>query len=152
MIKYLTGTPITLVFAAFVGVMLPAAIPRIGGSALDFYDYVFPVVEMEGELAEILADSFVVHIQGEKLRGLECKYVSLQAFNIGTDGVRYDAFIERIDRQEDGRTKPAGTYDIGYWRIYPRKQGATSVQVYITHLCGDRRVLTKIADVKLPAL
>lgn len=152
MIKYLTGTPITLAFAALMGTMLPAAIPRIGGAAYDFYDYIFPVLEMEGELSEILADSFVVHIQGEKNRGLECKYISIQAFNVGTDGVRYDAFIERIDRAEEGRTKPAGTYDIGYWRIYPRKQGAVSVQVYITHLCHERRILTKVADVKLPAL
>ena len=151
MIRYLTGAPITLALAALVGSLVPAAIPRIGESALDWYDYAFPVLAMEGKLVDIAADSLVVHIKGKKLRGLECRYIELQAYNVDSNGVRHDASIDRIDRPETGVTKPAGIYDIGFWRIYPRKQGATSIQVYSAHQCGDRKVYTKISDVKLPA-
>lgn len=152
MIRYLMGAPITLVVAAIIGSMLPAAFPRMGDFAESWYDNTFPVVEMHGELVEVLADSITVHIVGRKFRGLECKYLSLQAFNIGADGVSYDASIQRIDRKEAQTTKPSGYYDIGYWRIIPRKQGAVAAQVYVLHSCDGRRVLTKVADVKLPVL
>lgn len=108
-----------------------------------------PVVAMRGELIEVGADSATLHIWGEKLRGEECRYLRISGFAVGADGFARDAVATRLDRVEDGHTKPAGRWDIGLWRIAPVGPGSVAVGAYVSHYCDGVAVATRIADVPL---
>ena len=123
------------------------------GSVLDWlygaYDVAHPVARMSGRLIEHDAESALVDISGEKLR--RCDYIGIRAYSSGGPIDRssdINANLERVDRPEDGHTKPPGKYYIGRWRVWP-VAGATLVEIYTTHLCDGRKVVTKVAEVRL---
>lgn len=110
--------------------------------------WLYPVAKMEGEVAA-RGDGFViVRIQGKKLRGVECEYLGRQAFGDRLIGPPVELYITRLDRPEDGKTKPPGTYDVGLWDIRPTL-GVTRVRVYVTHNCEGTRWATEIASINI---
>jgi hypothetical protein len=119
-----------------------------GGTAplMPLYDYVRPVVSMQGEIVERTADSVTLHMWGSKNRA--CKYIGIQGFSQVGNGPKRDTIITRLDMPSEGKTKPAGVFDIGHWRLQP-VTGADHVSVYVQHDCDGRVVLTKITEVTL---
>lgn len=142
-VKAASTMPITVVLAVLVGVAIAP------GGGFDWlyalYDDVRPVVTMSGTLVSRDADSALIDIAGEKHRS--CQFLSIRAYSM-RDGTLMDANIERVDRPQDGHTKPVGRYDIGRWRVWPVKH-AVGVKVYVKHSCDGRLVLTKISEVAL---
>lgn len=118
----------------------------------DFYDPVRfklrPVVSMNGELQARTTDGVLIRIYGEKLRGVECKYLDIQAFGDRIIGMPIDLHIKRVDMPSDGKTKPAGSYDIGTWNVHPTAT-VSVVRVYVSHDCEGSKVATQIAKVML---
>jgi hypothetical protein len=138
----------TISTAIIVGMLLSGVFTdAIRAAYQDFYNRQFPVVTMRGKLVSQDSASATIHITGTKNR--DCKFVGLLAYT-SQNGSLTDAFKERVTGpKEDGTSKPKGTYDIGYWRIWP-KQGADSVLMYVQHDCaGPHLTTTKIADVAL---
>lgn len=115
---------------------------------LEVYDDHYPVVEMHGTIVSADEGQVIVHMAGRKLRS--CKYLSLAGYWRMGDGELKDANEDRIDVLRDGTTRPLGAFDIGVWRIWPRRPGSVAVVVYVSHNCGGRLVVTKIADEVLP--
>lgn len=109
--------------------------------------YIRPVVAMHGEIVG-RKDGVQVRITGKKLRGTECVYLGMQAFGVRPVGPLVDLYIQRSDMPEDGKTRPAGEYDIGIWRIWPTDT-ISNVVVYVSHKCGGTYRSTKIAEVRL---
>ena len=107
-----------------------------------------PVVDMQGALVSKTADSARIHLYGKKLRGVECRFLGLQAFGDRLVGLPVDLIITRVDMPSEGVTKPRGAFDIGVWEVKPTF-GVTAVRVYTTHSCDDTRVATKIAEVSM---
>lgn len=115
-------------------------------SLLKGYDELYPVVDMRGELVESSPDSVFIRVTGKKNRA--CEYVALQAYYRSADGTMRDAYRERIGVGETRSTKPVGYFDIGVWRVWPRRD-AVAVLMYTTHECSGRVVVTKVAEVML---
>jgi hypothetical protein len=131
----------------------PAALESVNyvvGRYLKQYDIDNPIVSMSGRLVDANPDEVLVNIAGTKSadRADECSFVRVQAYTKDAAGVLRDAYIKRVDMQEDGHTKPAGAFDIGVWRIWPRGD-AVAVLVFALHDCGGRNVRTNIAEVAL---
>lgn len=131
-----------LILGFFVGLMLFPISQLMGPSLGSGYDFLFPVVVMDGDILQRQPDFVDVHIWGEKRRN--CKYMNLQAYT-REKNLMHDAKISRIDGPNVGNTKPLGTFDIGVWRVTPI-ENRTSVVVFVRHDCSGRVVLTKIAD------
>lgn len=142
------------VFSIALGVFIAPVVSNWSEAVLSHYreeyDKANPVVVMTGVLVKQDDESAFVHMAGSKevSRANECVYVRVKAYTRSADGVLRDAYIQRVDMPEDGHNKPAGYFDIGTWRIWP-KDAATSVLVYAIHNCGGRQVRTVIADVAI---
>ena len=134
----------TILLAVAFGCVMSALVD--GMSLAPVYDQLRPVVTMQGEIVARTPDSVTVHMWGSKNR--ECRYIGIQAFSHLAGGLRQDTNIERVDQHTNGRTKPAGVYDIGTWRIHPIT-GAQAASVYVQHDCDGRVVLTEVAEVSL---
>jgi hypothetical protein len=138
-------------WSALVGVLIGVfAAPVVTSGALgltSLYDKAWPVLKMHGELVSASRDEVVIKIRGVKHRS--CQYIRLQAMVMLPSGEMTDANIQRISMPENGDTKDPGVYYLGEWRIWPR-QGATAVVVNANHLCGDRLIVTRIAEVNVP--
>lgn len=133
--------------------LAPVVLSSVNGLLSDMrhaYDLANPVVEMQGVLVKEDVDAVLIHMAGTKSpkRAGECAYIRVQAYTRALDGVLRDAYIRRVDMPEDGHTKPAGAFDIGVWRIWPKGE-AVAVLVFALHDCGGRQVRTKIAEVSL---
>lgn len=114
-----------------------------------FSFWIRPVVEMRGDVIERSAnDEILIHITGKKLRGVECRYLGIQAFGERLVGPQVDMYIERVDRKSEGTTKPNGSFDIGFWRVWPTT-GITKIRVYVTHDCAGTLRATEISEIKL---
>jgi hypothetical protein len=138
--------PFTVAFAVLVGIIAAPVFSVSMKSMSNLYDSAFPVVRMTGELVYADPSEIRIRISGTKLRA--CTYLRLQAMIADKRGEWSDANIQRTDIHENGDTKPPGNYYIGEWRIWPRAN-AVSVIVNANHLCGDRLVVTRIAEVTL---
>jgi hypothetical protein len=111
------------------------------------YDVFVPVLWMRGEMISKGPDHVVIRMSGYKLR--ECRYLGVQAYSLGSDGIRHDATIQRIDVVTLGITRPRGYYDLGRWDIRPTA-GATGVVVYAQHACDETDLrATKMVEVRL---
>lgn len=133
----------TIFFALMFGIALS---PFDEGLLTSLYDWARPVVSMQGEIVARDQSSVTLRIWGKKTR--ECQFLAMQSFSITADGVRHDTRLERIDMDNQNRTRPAGIYDLGLWRIEP-VNGASAVAIYIQHNCGGRMLLTRVAQVSL---
>ena len=149
MFQRLIAVPFTVAVALLVGMMLPAVLPHVGGFFANLYDDTFPVLVMSGSVVASDGDSVTVRISGEKLRGDECKFLSITGVTLDASGVKTQANITRIDVPQNGNTKDRGKWDIGLWKIQPVTDAAVSVQAYTNHSCLGRIINTKIVDVKL---
>lgn len=108
-----------------------------------------PVVQMQGILiGEISPGHITIHMYGKKLRGVECEYRGIQAYGDRITGLPVDLNSRRLDIPEKGDTKDEGTYDIGFWEIWPT-EGIYRIRVNVGHLCGKSRVSTEIASINL---
>jgi hypothetical protein len=141
-------------FAIFVGIvfglLFSLLMPVLGGSFLSAYDGVFPVLRMSGTIVSKDGDSVVLHISGVKLRGEECRLVSVYGYTVDDKSMRYtDAIVQRVDMAQTGRVRDKGLYDIGLWSVRPVGSDTKRVQVYTHHECLGRAVLSIIADVSL---
>lgn len=126
-------------------IMLTAVIPA-RYDVLRFH--LFPVLDMRGDLVSKTPEYARLHIYGIKLRGVECRYLGIQAFADRMVGLPSDMTIARISAPETGATKPAGSFDLGVWEVKP-VMGAVGVRVYVAHDCDGSRVATKVAEVAL---
>lgn len=142
------------VLSILLGAMLaPLALKWVETVVADYhaaYDIKHPIVDMRGLLVTADEESVMVHMAGTKSaeRAQECSYVRVLAYTRDPDGIMRDAYIKRVDMPEDGHTKPAGNFDIGTWRVWPRGN-AIAVLVFAVHDCGGRQVRTMIAEVAL---
>lgn len=134
-------------WTAALGIAAGLAIAPGGGFdwAWALYDDLRPVLSMEGQVVSRTPTDVVVAIRGTKHRA--CQYLAIRAY-AERDGLLVDANSERVDRVEDGHTKPPGVYDIGNWRIWPI-DGATVVKMYAKHSCDGRLVISKVAEVSV---
>lgn len=136
----------TIVTTILVGVF-------VSSSATDYvlamyrawYDDTHPVVVMHGTLVSRDDGSATIHIKGAKLRS--CRFVSLHAYT-DVGGEVIDAYKARVNRVEDGSTKPVGQHDLGFWRVWPT-EGAEKVMMSVLHDCNGRLITAVIAEVKL---
>lgn len=108
----------------------------------------YPVATMQGEITARTADGILLRMYGVKHRGAECEFLDIQAFGDRLVGLPIDLYINRVDMPADGKTKPAGVYDIGLWNIHPTAQ-VTQVRVYVSHDCDGTKWATQIAKVEL---
>jgi hypothetical protein len=145
MISRLRRQPFTIVFAVILGLLVAPAAAIAWHSALSLYDRAFPVVDMSGEVLRVNTEEAVIRIKGKKLRA--CTYLRVQALMRDDRGDMIDVYIQRVDMAENSDTKPIGSYHLGNWRVWPRN-GATGAVINVNHLCGDRLITTKIADVE----
>lgn len=137
-----------LFFAPLLGVMLGSYL-----STFNAYNKVAfwlrPVAVMHGDVVAGPTDNYIiVHIYGRKVRGGECVYKGVQAFGERAVGPTVDLQIARTDLPESGNTRPAGDYDIGFWRIWP-VDGVQAIRVFVTHDCSGKMWATKIMEVEL---
>jgi hypothetical protein len=123
------------------------AVVSPGPWLVEMYDARNPVLKLDAKVVLATADSVVISATGDKVRS--CQYVRLQAYGVDTNGVLYDASIERIDQFEDKDSKPVGSFNFGTWRIWPRGN-SVRVQIFSQYLCGQRMVVQRILDLKVP--
>lgn len=135
-----------IITGVLVGVVVSTAGTVWVPTILAAFDKLSPVVVMEGRLVEAKENYLVVHISGEKFR--DCQYLNINAYGAEKDGNLRDLSIMRVDKIEDGTTKPKGKWDIGYWKVWP-SDGITGVMVVVSHNCEGRLINTKIAEVVL---
>jgi hypothetical protein len=130
-------------------VMIVIALVMLGP---DLYNdarfYVRPIAVMKGDLVTRTDDYIRIHITGEKVRGVECKYLGIQAFGDRAVGSPVDLTIRRVGLESEGLTKPAGKFDIGTWELRP-SFGIITARIYTTHDCEGTLWPTKIAEVSL---
>jgi hypothetical protein len=147
MIGVVRRQPITvglgLAFGLTAGVLSYPAVQY----AQEWFDSGNHVLTLTAHVEELSATEITLHVTGDKRR--DCTYVRLQAYTVDDRGVKQDAFVTRVDQQEDHDSKPPGSYDFGVWRIWPRGV-ATSVQVYSDHICSGRATRAKVLDLKVP--
>ena len=141
--------PWSTAFGVLVGVGAVLMTPTVIGPLRDAYDTAFPVLVMTGKVIEREPDAVIVHISGEKIRGDECRLLSVYGYAIMPNGLLADATATRIDAPATGRVRDKGHYDIGNWRIVPVDRNAVRVRVVAQHDCVGRVVLSTIADVGL---
>jgi hypothetical protein len=141
--------PFSTVLGVVLGVFAVLAMPSWVGPVREAYDSIFPVLQMKGVLVDRQGSAVMIHIQGRKLRGEECRLLHVYGYAIQQDGRLSDATATRIDQPIDGRTRDAGFYDIGIWRVQPVDEDATGVKVVTQHDCVGRVVLSTIAEVTL---
>ena len=141
--------PFTAFFGMLFGVLMVLATPSVIGPVRDWYDTMFPVLRMQGSVVERDNHSVVVHITGEKIRGDECRLLSVYGYSVMPNGILADATATRIDAAPTGRVRDRGYYDIGFWRVVPVTDRAARVMVVTQHDCVGRTVLSTIADVAL---
>ena len=123
--------------------------PSVVGPVLDAYDRVFPVMRMSGVLVEREPDAILIDMTGEKLRGKECRLLSVYGETLMPSGKWVDATATRIDREQVGKVRGAGQYDIGRWRIKPVSMDAIRAKVLMQHDCVGRVVISVVADVAI---
>ena len=141
--------PWSTLFGVLIGVGAVLMTPTVIGPLRDIYDKAFPVLKMNGKIVERTEHSVVLHIIGEKIRGDECRLLSVYGYAILPNGLLSDATATRIDSVATGRIRDRGAYDIGLWRIVPVNLDAVRVRVIAQHDCVGRVVLSTIADVAL---
>lgn len=134
-------------WGVIVGLVAGQSFQSIKLSVLSVYDSIYPVTEMNGNLVHRDGDSAWIRIAGTKT-GRDCVFLSIQAYGTDDIGVRRDAMLERIDGVVDGHSKPPGEYDLGIWRIWTLGL-STGAEVWVSHDCDGRRVVTQIAKVQL---
>ena len=132
-----------------IGVGAVLMTPTVIGPLRDAYDQAFPVLRMHGTVVARESDAVTIHIKGEKLRGDECRLLSVYGYAVMPSGALADATAKRVDIQETGRVRDAGVYDIGHWRVVPVSKNAVRVKVVTQHDCVGRVVISTIADVPL---
>jgi hypothetical protein len=110
--------------------------------------FVRPVAIMQGDLVGKDKNSAFIHIYGKKVRGVECRFMGMQAFGDRVVGPPVDLELTRPTMHISGETKPEGPYDIGIWEVKP-VLGVISVRIYTTHNCEGTIRPTKIAEVKI---
>jgi len=141
--------PWSALFGACVGVLMVLSTPEIVTDIRGVYDKFRPVLKMSGTVVSRDEDSVTLHITGEKLRGEECRLLSVFGYSVDKDGRLFDALAERIDRTATRRVREQGNYDIGLWRVKPITPDAVGVQVVAQHDCVGRVVLTVMAEARL---
>ena len=146
MIRFVRSQLVFITLGVLAGLFIAPAVVLSWHGLQTMYDRAFPVVEMVGQVEHADRQEIVISIIGDKNR--TCEYVRVQAFVRDPTGQLRDAYMERIDRRPTNATKLPGTYYAGTWRIWPRGDAVGAV-VDIHHLCGDRLVVTRIADVQL---
>jgi hypothetical protein len=104
---------------------------------------------MSGEVVSREGDAIVLHIKGKKLRGEECRLLSVYGYAIDAKGRLSDATANRIDTEQTNRTREEGDYDIGHWRVRPINPDSVAVKVVTQHDCVGRVILSTIAEAKL---
>ena len=112
---------------------------------MTWIDAMFPVVTMQADVVSKTPTEVVVSLKGTKTR--DCKYVSIDAFSRHGDMLR-DLNMIRVDRPEEGGTKPKGFFYFGDWRIWPT-QNTKTVLVYVRYDCSGRDVFVRAAEVSL---
>jgi len=152
MIKQVFTMPVAAAVGVLLGLVGGFAGPQLLGSAVNFYDDMFPVLTMEGTLIDAKKGEITVHIVGRKNRGEECRLVAVYGYTYTGDKTvpRKDAVAHRIDMDETRRSRTEGYYDIGFWRVWPVGDDAKSVEVWTHHECYGRPIQTKVADVNIP--
>lgn len=148
-IGFFASFPIFVIVGALIGLTWAIALPDAIGWATDFYDAANPVVRVKYDLVGRSADSVTIHASGKKLRGAECRLLTMYAYTIDASGENFDANIARLDRPKDERRREEGSYDFGTWGIWPVGPDAVKVQVWLHYSCRGRDVLTKVVDVPL---
>jgi hypothetical protein len=151
MIRRLIEMPFTVLIGVLAGFLASIVVPDIAGAVFSTYDRHRPVLEMHGQLVSVEDDSVLIHIKGAKIRGEECRLVTVYGYSVDAVGRRHDATATRMDRTQESRPRPEGEYDIGVWRVRPVYGTTTGVQVWTHHDCFGRPVLSKIADVAIPS-
>lgn len=141
--------PWSTLTGALVGVLLVIAVPEWAAPLRNLYDSQWPVLRMTGVVVERDSDSVVVHITGRKLRGEECRLLSVYGYSVDAVGRLSDAVATRVDREQASRARAEGDYDIGLWRVRPVGPDAVSVKVMTSHDCLGRVVLSTIAEASL---
>lgn len=137
----------TVAIGGLIGFLIAPVGQGLWAAALDVYDAHRPVAMIStASVVAREADAVMVEMTVRKLR--DCTYIRMQAFGSSKGGALSDAYMRRIDRPEDGSTKPMGEFSIGTWRIWP-VGGASSVIVYAQHDCGGRIVQTRLAQVAI---
>jgi hypothetical protein len=139
--------PFTIVLGLVLGVLAGFATIPIYQFGMDSYDSEFHVLTMTAKVIAANADKVTIHATGEKRR--ECQYLRLYAYTVHDAGILHDANIQRVDLPEDRDSKPLGSFDFGFWAIWPRED-AVGIQVFSEHLCSGRKVVNKIIDIKVP--
>lgn len=132
-----------------IGVGAVLMTPTVLGPLRDLYDDLFPVLRMSGTLVERDGDAVLIHIRGEKIRGDECRLLSVYGYAVMPDGRLTDATATRVDAPQQNRVRDRDHYDIGIWRVHPVLPGAVRAKVITQHDCVGRVVLSTIADVML---
>lgn len=141
--------PWSTLMGAVIGVTAVLVTPNAVGPIRDLYDRYFPVLRMSGTVVERSGHSVVLHITGEKVRGDECRLLSVYGYAVMPSGFLADATATRLDREANSRVRDKGHYDIGLWRVVPVTDQAVGVRVVTQHDCVGRVVLSTIADVAL---
>ena len=148
-IRNLWRMPWSTALGVLIGVGAVLMTPAVIGPVRDAYDLAFPVLRMHGTLVEREPDAVIVHISGEKVRGDECRLLSVYGYAVMPDGRLTDASATRIDAPQVGRARDKGRYDIGHWRVVPVTMDAARAMLVAQHDCVGRVVLSTIADVAL---
>lgn len=140
--------PVAVALYLMLGLFLGAIAPDLIPGARSWFDMTFrPVVVMSGRLVDVSEQQALVRIAGEKRRS--CDFAGISAYALDPAGFGRDVKLSRADGiPQDGHTKPTGNFDLGVWRIDGIGH-AVRAQVWVTHFCQGRRVVTKIADVAL---
>lgn len=132
-----------------IGVAAVLIAPSVVGPMRDAYDGAFPVLRMTGEVVKREPGAVVIHIKGEKVRGDECRLLTVYGYTVAPSGVLIDASATRVDAVATGRVRESGHYDIGWWRVVPVSMDAKRAIVMTQHDCVGRVVLSTVADVAL---
>lgn len=149
MITFVWERKWTFVTAILAGLFLAPLVGDLSrDSAYDWYDKTHPVVDYKAELVSRSLNAVLLHIKGVKLRDCLAIENSIQSYVVDLDGTIVDVFEEKITH-DPGGSRPVGKVDIGAWRIWPVSRNARQVLVYVQHMCGSHRVMSKIADVEL---
>jgi hypothetical protein len=149
MIAHAWRMPWSTLAGIVIGVFVVLVTPTWVGPLRDAYDSSFPVLRMSGTVVARDDDSVTLHIRGEKLRGEECRLLSVYGYAVGPSGRLSDATATRVDQQPTARVRDAGDYDIGHWRVRPVTSDAVAVKVVAQHDCVGRVVLSTIAEANL---
>lgn len=147
-ISNLWKMPWSTLMGVCIGVAAVMSLPEIAGPLRGWYDDQFPVLRMSGKIVDRRGDAVILEITGEKLRGEECRLVSVYGYTVDGAGMKDTrAIVERVDRQATGQVRDDGYYNIGLWSVRPVGPDVKRVQVYTHHDCFGRAVLSVIADV-----